>query len=89
MTPAREHEVKKARTLSLSKGSAVVEDLGYTDYYWYVQLTAQKIFFVTRQKRHVRYRVLAQRPVQGALGLMSDETIAPTGAKGRECPKPL
>jgi len=89
ITPAREHEVKKARALNLSKGSIVVEDLGYTDYAWYGQLTVQKIFFVTRQKSNARYRVLARRPVNTALGLVSDETIRLTGAKARECSKPL
>jgi putative transposase len=66
-----------------------VEDLGYTDYDRYGQLTAQKIFFVTRQKGNARYRVLARRPVNAALGLVSDETLVLTGAKARECPKPL
>jgi len=89
ITPAREHEVKKARSLNLPKGSIVVEDLGYTDYARYGQLTVQKIFFVTRQKSNARYRVLERRPVNTALGLVSDETIQLTGAKGRECPKPL
>jgi hypothetical protein len=89
ITPAREHEVKKARALNLPKGSIVVEDLGYTDYAWYDQLTVQKIFFVTRQKSNARYRVLERRPVNAALGLVSDETILLTGAKARKCPKPL
>jgi Transposase DDE domain/Domain of unknown function (DUF4372) len=89
ITPAREHEVKKARTLNLPKGSIVVEDLGYTDYAWYGALTAQKIFFVTRQKSNARYRVSARRSVNTALGLVSDETIQLTGPKARECPKPL
>ena len=64
LSPAREHEIKKARSLSLPKGSIVVEDLGYTDYAWYTQLTAQKIFFVTRQKRNARYAVLEHRQVK-------------------------
>jgi hypothetical protein len=89
ITPAREHEIKKARALILPKGSIVVEDLGYTHYAWYGQLTAQKIFFVTRQKSNARYRVLTRRPVNTALGLVSDETIQLTGAKARECPKSL
>jgi len=33
--------------------------------------------------------VLERRPVNTALGLVSDETIQLTGAKARECPKPL
>jgi hypothetical protein len=84
-----EHEIKKARALNLPTGSIVVEDLGSTDYAWYGQLSTQKIFFVTRQKSNARYRVLAQRPINAAQGLVSDETIELTGAKPRERPKPL
>ncbi len=89
VTPARQHEIQKARALALPRGSIVVEDLGYTDYPWYGQLTAQKIFFVTRQKRNARYQVLAERPVQGRQGVLADQTIRLTGAKARECPSPL
>jgi len=66
-----------------------VEDLGYTDYAWYDQLTAQKIFFVRRQQSKASYRVRERLPVNASLGLVSDETIQLTGAKGRECPQPL
>jgi putative transposase len=55
----------------------------------YRQLTIQEIFFVTRQKSNALYRVLERRPVNTKLGLVSDETIQLTGAKARECPKPL
>jgi len=72
VSPAREPEIKKARSLRLPKGSIVVEDLGYTDYAWYAQLTAQKIFFVTRQKRNARYEVLERRKVNKKQGLLSD-----------------
>jgi putative transposase len=89
ISPAREHEVKKARSLSLPKGSIVVEDLGYTDYAWYARLTAQKIFFVTRQKRNARYEVLEHRKVNKNQGLISDQTIRLTGSKSQECPVPL
>jgi putative transposase len=89
LSPAREHEVQKARSLRLPKGSIVVEDRGYTDYERYVQLTAQKIFFVTRQKRNARYEVLEHRQVNRKQGLLSDQTIRLTGAKAQECPVPL
>jgi putative transposase len=89
VSPAREPDIKKARSLSLPKGSIVVEDLGYTDYAWYAQLTAQKIFFVTRQKRNARYEVLERRKVNTPQGLLSDHTIRLTGAKAQECPVPL
>jgi len=89
VSPAREPDIKRARSLSLPKGSIVVEDLGYTDYAWYAQLTAQKIFFVTRQKRNARYEVLERRKVNTHQGLLSDHTIRLTGAKAQECPVPL
>jgi len=89
VSPAREPDIKKARSLSLPKGSIVVEDLGYTDYAWYAQLTAQQIFFVTRQKRNARYEVLERRKVNTHQGLLSDHTIRLTGAKSQECPGPL
>ena len=66
-----------------------MEDLGYTDYAWYAQLTAQKIFFVTRQKRNARYEVLERRKVNTHQGLLSDHTIRLTGAKVQECSVPL
>ncbi len=89
VSPAREPDIKKARSLNLPKGSIVVEDLGYTDYAWYAQLTAQKIFFVTRQKRNARYEVLERHKVNKSQGLLSDQTIRLTGAKSQKCPIPL
>ena len=75
ISEAREHEVHRARSLSLPKGSIVVEDMGYADYDRYAQLTAQKIFFVTRQKRNARFEVLERRKVNKKQGLLSDQTI--------------
>ena len=86
ISEAREHEVHRARSLSLPKGSIVVEDMGYTDYDRYAQLNAQKIFFVTRQKRNARYEVLERRKVNKKQGLLSDQTIR---LKALECPIPL
>jgi putative transposase len=86
ISPAREHEVQRARSLRLPKGSIVVEDMGYADYDRYAQLTAQKIFFVTRQKRNARYEVLERRKVNKKQGLLSDQTIR---LQAQECPLAL
>jgi hypothetical protein len=83
ISEAREHEVHRARSLRLPKGSIVVEDMGYTDYDRYAQLTAQKIFFVTRQKRNACGEVLERRKVNKKQGLLSDQTIR---LQARECP---
>ena len=89
ISPARQHEVKKARSLTLPKGSIIVEDLGYTDYARYTELTRQQVFFVTRQKRNAVYAVLENRKVNQKQGLLSDQTIRFTGAKAWECPLPF
>ena len=89
ISPAREPDIKKARSLRLPKGSIVVADLGYTDYTWFGHLTSQKIFFVTRQKRNAAYEVVERRTVNKTQGLLSDQTIRLTGAKSLECPVPL
>ena len=89
ISPARESDIKKARSLRLPKGSIVVADLGYTDYAWYGDLTAQKIFFVTRQKRNAAYEVVERHSVNKTQGLLSDQTIRLTGVKALECPAPL
>jgi hypothetical protein len=88
-SPAREPEIKKARSLSLPKGSLVVEDTGYTGYAWYAQLTAQKSFFVTRMKHNACYEVLWYRNLNKNNGLLSDQTIRLTGAETQKCPIPL
>lgn len=82
ISEAREHEVQKARSLLLPKGSIVVEDMGYADYDRYAQLTAQKIFFVTRQKRNAAYEVLERRKVNKKQGLLSDQTIRVQSQEG-------
>jgi len=82
LSPAREHEVHRARSLRLPQGSIVVEDMGYADYDRYAQLTAQKIFFVTRQKRNARYEVLERRKVNKKQGLLSDQTIRVQAQEG-------
>ncbi len=82
ISEAREHEVHRARSLHLPKGSIVVEDMGYADYDRYAQLTTHKIFFVTRQKRNARCEVLERREVNKKQGLLSDQTIRLQASKG-------
>jgi len=89
ISPARESDIRKARSLRLPKGSIVVEDMGYTDYAWYGDLTTQQIFFVTRQKCNAAYEVVERRPVNKTQGVLLDQTIRLTGVKARECPFPL
>jgi len=89
ITEGKTHEIKVARSIHLPKGSIVAEDKAYTDYNWFASLHRNGIFFVTRQKRNARYRVLQRRRVNKKQGLTSDQTIALCGIKGKQCPYPL
>lgn len=89
ITDGKTHETKVATSLSLPKGSIVVEDKAYNDYKWFADLTQTGIFFITRQKRNAIYRVTERRNVNKKQGLCSDQTIKLTSIKGQECPHPL
>jgi hypothetical protein len=89
ITPAGDHEVKKARTLNLPKGFIVMEDLSFADHARYGQLTTQRIFVFTRQKHNTVYEVLKRRKVMKTQGSLSDQTIRLTGAKAQEYSFPL
>jgi hypothetical protein len=86
VTDGKVHDMTAARALELPKGSIVVFDRGYTDYAWYHQLNTEGLFFVTRQRKKARYRVVERRKVDKSKGLTSDQTIELTGAKARNCP---
>jgi putative transposase len=86
---ARQHEIIKARSLHLPKGSIVAMDLGYIDYAWFRSLTKQGTFFVTRQKKNADYRVVKRQAVDKKSGVTSDQLIELSGPKGAKCPHPL
>ena len=89
ITDGKTHETKVATSLSLPKGSIVVEDKAYNDYQWFADLTQTGIFFITRQKRNAIYRVTERRNVNKKQGLCSDQTIRLNSIKGQQCPHPL
>ena len=75
ITDARKHESKIAQAMALPKGSIVVFDRGYVCYRWFAALIQSGVFFVTRQKKNMSYKVLARRPVNKTLGVTSDQVI--------------
>ncbi|MDH4254759.1 MAG: IS4 family transposase [Gammaproteobacteria bacterium] len=83
LTEPRRSDIEVARSLSLPRGSIVVFDKGYDDYSWYTTLTNQGVFFIGRQKRDARYKVVERRKVDKSQGLICDQTIELTGIKSR------
>lgn len=84
ITDSHTADIAVARTLRLPRGSIVVCDKGYDDYSWYTALTKHGIFFISRQKRGAKYKVVERRPVNRSQGLLCDQTIALTGRKSHQ-----
>jgi hypothetical protein len=78
-----------AKLLGLPACSMVVMDRGYLDFSLFRDLAQNGIFFVTRLKKGIRYKVTERREVEKAKGLTSDQTIILTGPKAVDCPIPL
>ena len=89
LSEGKAHDVKIGRTLDFPANSMVVCDRGYNDYAWYKQLNNKGVFFVTRQRRSAKYRVVSSRKVLSSKGVISDETIELSSARGRRCPDHL
>src|SRR5216117_2844448 len=63
VTTGKTSDIKVARRLRFERGTVVVMDRGYNDYDWFVQLTLQSVYFVTRLKDNASFEVVERRPV--------------------------
>ncbi len=84
VTDGKAGDVTVARTWTFPAGSVVVADRAYLDFQWLRRLQEQGVTFVTRLKRGVKYRVLHDHDVNIGTGVMSDQTIELTSARGRK-----
>ena len=73
LTDGRTADIKAARTMAFAAGTMLVFDRGYSDYNWWLQLTRQKVHFVTRLKDDAEYSIIEPRPVPA--GIIRDEVI--------------
>ena len=89
ITDANRADIQVARTLALPKGSIVAMDRGYVDYELFGRWTRDDgVFFVSRLKANVPYKVLRRRPLPAEKShLICDEEIQLTSARARKhCP---
>jgi len=75
ITSGKTQELKVARQMRFDPGTVLVIDRGYTDYEWFVELTRQKVWFVTRLKDNAVYKVVETRPVPERGNVLRDEVI--------------
>lgn len=72
---ARNAEIHVARSLHFEPGTIVVFDRGYTDYKWFARLTQQKVYFVTRARWNMAYRVIQRRRVPAHRNIVCDQIV--------------
>lgn len=90
VTDGDTNEVRIAQRLVFAPGTIVVVDRGYLDYTLYARWTTAGVWFVTRPRTNMIYRVRARRPVPPRGPVLADETIQLTSEHARErCPCPL
>jgi len=92
VTDAKQHEVKVAQNIFLpvSLDSIITIDKAYVDFQWLYSLKRQGIYFVTRAKENMNYRVVGQQEVNSSKGLLADEEIMLTGFyTGQKYPEKL
>lgn len=75
LTDGKESEMTVAKTMSFQPGTMLVFDRGYADYDWWLWLTRNKVYFVTRLKDNASYGVMEQRPVPKDSLILRDEVI--------------
>src|ERR1700722_13663764 len=73
--PANKAEIQVARKLAFEPGTIVVFDRGYTDYKWFASLTAQGVYFVTRQRWNSYYTVEKELPVPKEGNILADQMV--------------
>ncbi len=91
-TDAKQHEVKVAKetTLPLVPDSILSVDRAYIDYKWLYSLTKSKVYFVTRAKKNMRYKIIGQHDVSTKKGVLFDYTVRLTGYYQKKFyPEPL
>jgi hypothetical protein len=75
LTDGKESEISVAKSMAFQPGTMLVFDRGYTDYYWWLSLTRNKVHFVTRLKDTASYGVVESREVPKGSNILRDEVI--------------
>lgn len=75
VTTGKTSDIKVARRLRFERGTVVVIDRGYIDYEWFVQLTLQTVYFVTRLKDNASFEVVETRPVPMGTNVLKDQIV--------------
>jgi transposase len=91
LTDGKAGDTEVARGLNLPADSMIVIDRGYLSYGQYARWTARGVWFVTRARRNMNYRVLDHADVRAGSGVIEDARIELVSlhARRESCTIPL
>lgn len=75
ITTGKMSDIKVARRLRFERGTVVVMDRGYIDYRWFVELSGQSVYFVTRLRDNASFSVVETRAVPPGINILKDQII--------------
>jgi hypothetical protein len=84
VTDGDTNDVRIAQKLEFAPGTIVVIDRGYLDYALYERWTKAGVYFVTRSRTNMLYKVTERRTVPTRGNVKRDETIKLTSEHARE-----
>ena len=73
------HEINVARKLTWSSGTIITFDRAFVDFNWFASLIRQGVWFVTRAKENLTYRVVERLVPPLNRNILKDEIIVLTG----------
>ncbi|MBN1766147.1 MAG: IS4 family transposase [Sedimentisphaerales bacterium] len=87
ITDGKVADVKMAQKLEFVPGTVIAADRGYVDYELFARWTEQKVWFVTRAKDNMNYRVVKNRQLPSRGHVLKDQEIKLTGYYSKQkCP---
>jgi hypothetical protein len=75
ITTGKTADITAARRIQFERGTVVVMDRGYIDYQWFVELSQQGVYFVTRLKDNASFEVIEDRPIAKDSNVLKDQIV--------------
>jgi len=90
ITTGKYSELIIARRQRWEAGTILLFDRGFIDYAWFNRLTTDGVWFITRVKADMRYKVIRSTTVQNDSEAVRDDLVRMTGRRTRQkYPEPL
>ena len=81
ITDGKKSDQAVARTMNFDSGTILVIDRGYVDYRWWQGLTDGGVYFVTRFKKDIKFKVIEVREVPKTGCILRDQVIQLCGGR--------